>query len=360
MQGTPKPYLEALTTMRGIAAWWVACYHFRQLLPDRLPTWLAGILANGDLAVDFFFQLSGFIISYNYIAVLGALSVRNYIGFLLKRLGRIYPLHLFVLLIYLANPLAIVLFSMQGVPGDRYDPLYFVLSVLLMQNWGLTSSLAWNVPAWSISTEWFVYLIFPLVAGGILRSFSAASRALCGCLALWALLVAIWFHEGVGLGAAIPRLGLVRCLIQFLMGALIHRMLVHRPDIARVVALPAIVTGGLLLVGWFLAVPVAAPDYAVVPIVWALWIYGLAADTSIAANIGRWRLGVGLGEISYSTYLIHFFVLDWVKFLLVGPGEALVRNFLACIVATLVLSWILYRSVEVPGRRWVRGLAEGV
>lgn len=356
MKGMLKPYLGALTTMRGIAAWWVACYHFRQLLPPDLPSWLAGVLANGDLAVDFFFQLSGFIISYTYITQLARVSWRSYSSFIVKRLARIYPLHIFMLLLYVLNPIAILLLSEQGLPGDRYSPWYFLLSVVLMQNWGFTDSLAWNIPAWSISTEWFVYLIFPLIIGGFLRLFSEGYRACLGLLVLWAVLAAIWFQQDVALGSAIPRLGLLRCVIQFLMGALIHRMLVHRPDVARVLGGPALVLGGLLLLGWATLHPV--PDYAVIPGVWALWIYGLAAPTGIGALIGRWRFGIGIGEMSYSTYLVHFFVLDWVKFLLVRRGDGLVGNFLVCIAVTLVMSWVLYRFVEIPGRRWGRSLAE--
>lgn len=356
MGGTPKPYLDSLTTMRGIAAWWVACYHFRQLLPAGLPYWLMGGLANGDLAVDFFFQLSGFIIAYNYITQLDRVSWRSYTAFIVKRLARIYPLHIFVLLLYVLNPIAILLFSTQGLPGDRYSLSYFLLSVVLMQNWGFTDALAWNVPAWSISTEWFVYLVFPLIAGSFLHFFSDGRRALFGFLLLWAVLGAIWYHQGVALGGDISRLGLARCVIQFLMGATVQRMLAHRPDVARLLAAPAIVLGVLLLLAWVLFDPL--PDYAVIPGVWALWIYGFAANTGIGARLGRWRVGVAIGEASYSTYLIHFFVLDWVKFLLVRAGGGEVRDFLVCIALTVVMSWVLYRFVEVPGRRWGRSLAE--
>ena len=63
-----------------------------------------------------------------------------------------------------------------------------------------------------------------------------------------------------------------------------------------------------------------------------------------------------LGLISYSTYLVHVFVKDWVKFLLVKPTVPVWAYSLAYIAITLAASIVLYRMVEVPGRRLFRTL----
>src|SRR5207253_1604119 len=80
--------------------------------------------------------------------------------FFVARFARIYPLHAFMMAVLLLNPLA-QLFSRAGLDDARYDPSYFFLSLLMIQNWGFTGHLAWNIPAWSISTEWFAYFLFP-------------------------------------------------------------------------------------------------------------------------------------------------------------------------------------------------------
>ena len=53
--------LRALTSVRGIAAWFVVLYHIRLSIAGLSPDWVA-VFAKGYLAVDFFFLLSGFVI----------------------------------------------------------------------------------------------------------------------------------------------------------------------------------------------------------------------------------------------------------------------------------------------------------
>src|SRR5437870_3768423 len=55
-------FFPALTAMRGLAAWWVVFYHFRGEVPKALfGETLYSVISHGDLAVDFFFELSGFV-----------------------------------------------------------------------------------------------------------------------------------------------------------------------------------------------------------------------------------------------------------------------------------------------------------
>ena len=106
--------------------------------------------------------LSGFVLALNYAeSFRGGLAGAT--GFYRPRFARIYPLHFVILMAFLLNPAAIALFSTSGdTSAYRWD--YFGLSLFLVQNWGLSSELAWNDPAWSISTEVFAYLLFPFAA----------------------------------------------------------------------------------------------------------------------------------------------------------------------------------------------------
>ncbi|MBB4632011.1 acyltransferase family protein [Sphingosinicella soli] len=60
--------LDALTSLRGLAAWWVVLYHTRSVLEPYVSGGVFGFLKNGDLAVDMFFVLSGFVMYLNYHA----------------------------------------------------------------------------------------------------------------------------------------------------------------------------------------------------------------------------------------------------------------------------------------------------
>ena len=88
--------IPALTSIRGIAAWWVVLYHFREHLPSGCPEWLLALTAHGYLAVDLFFILSGFVLALNYAESLPG-DLAGATGFYRLRFARIYPLHFVIL-----------------------------------------------------------------------------------------------------------------------------------------------------------------------------------------------------------------------------------------------------------------------
>jgi peptidoglycan/LPS O-acetylase OafA/YrhL len=351
--GSPGLQIElpALTGVRGLAAWWVVIYHFRENLP--LGDWpIAGALINrGYLAVDLFFVLSGFIIGMNYMAGFQTFSIRRYLRFLALRLGRIYPLHLFMMVIFLINPIAILLLSQAHDPGSRYDFRYYVMSLLLMQNWGFSERTAWNVPAWSISTEWFAYLIFPgIVWMG--RLASTTWRAVLGIVVSLLLLTYIMSIVGDDISAN----GLVRCVLEFTAGLLVFVIWRSRSAHSRL-------GSGLLTIVWVPVLTAAfvfpEPDYPAAAAAWCFLIYGLANNRALLSKFFSIRLIHRIGEYSYSTYLVHYFIRDWIKFAVLGrhmDWRIETGLFLAC---TALASVILYRLIEVPGRNHVRGLVNG-
>src|SRR2546423_13953147 len=119
---TPRPeVLPALTVMRGLAAWWVVLYHFRDEVPKVLfGDTLYSVISHGDLAVDFFFELSGFVIALRYADQFSRPNWVGYKEFLIARLARLYPAYISVLVLFIANPISILLFSTIKDPGQRY------------------------------------------------------------------------------------------------------------------------------------------------------------------------------------------------------------------------------------------------
>lgn len=99
MQSSGRRDLPQLTGIRIIAALWVVLFHFAPTLTRIVPETgaLFYFAQDGYLAVDLFFVLSGFVIAYQYFD-----AVRDkrlpYRSFLWRRLARIYPAHLLVLL----------------------------------------------------------------------------------------------------------------------------------------------------------------------------------------------------------------------------------------------------------------------
>ena len=154
---------EALDGWRGIAALLVALYH----LPFINHLYSIPIIRNSFLFVDFFFVLSGFVIAYAYSQ---RLNNKKEIGlFIFRRIGRLWPLHVFVLLLFvLMELLKIYVMSKSGggwehaeAPfSNEYSVNSLFSNIFLLQSIGLHDELTWNYPSWSISVEFYTYLIF--------------------------------------------------------------------------------------------------------------------------------------------------------------------------------------------------------
>jgi len=162
--------MSFLTSLRGLAAILVVLYHASYNVDWPEGHLLKLVFSQGFLAVDFFFVLSGFIIAYTYSDRFSEFTWSNYRVFLWKRFARIYPLHLFVMLLFVS--ITVVIFITGRPPDSRWYPVDgFFFKVLLIDAWWTGYATTWNVPSWSISAEWFVYLTFPC----LLRPFVGAS-----------------------------------------------------------------------------------------------------------------------------------------------------------------------------------------
>ncbi|MBS0493914.1 MAG: acyltransferase [Proteobacteria bacterium] len=346
-------YVPALTGLRGVAAWWVVLYHFADPLIDLVPTWVLSLVRHGYLAVDLFFILSGYVIYITSGQSLRAPARFVVFRFILNRLIRIYPLHLVMMFVYLANPLALWLFSSSGVGDGRYDWDYYVASIFLVQNWGWFERLQWNVPAWSISTEFAAYLFCPLlITFGVARLSTNVYKLIFAILFLAIFIGLIFNAAGAqSIGEKISSLGLMRCLIEFCMGLCLGAIgcvantaggMFRFSNSLTIIALMGVF---VLLMNYFI------PNYWFVPIVFVVLIYILSRGDVLFSRILSSAWIHYLGLISYSTYLVHFFVKDWVKFFSesIGFGQ-LVLYVLACLVASMVL----YKYVEGPSRSILR------
>jgi peptidoglycan/LPS O-acetylase OafA/YrhL len=267
MQTNPtSPYISSLTSLRGIAAWWIVIYHFREaltLMPDNP---LLGVIEQGFLAVDFFFILSGFVIFINYQSYFPQLSFTSCRDFFIKRMARVYPLHFVIMIIFLINPIVITFFSQAGNLNDRYNADYYLASLLMIQNWGFFDNLAWNIPAWSISTEFGAYLVFPLLAVTIRNYFISAYWHVIAILMFCIAIFILFSEKGYpSLGSGIPNIGLIRCVIEFAMGTVIGHFYLNFGNQYKSAR-----NWGLLsaLIFTCFALLAGLPDYAYVPVTW--------------------------------------------------------------------------------------------
>ena len=350
MKASPEApaHLDALTGLRGIAAWLVVLYHIRLSLTEILPAPVIDGLAKGYLAVDLFFILSGFVLWYNYAPRLRAGGIGAAGLFLWRRFARIWPLHVLILALFVAFALALLA---TGRDASAYPLAQLPLHVLLMQNWGLTDSLAWNDPAWSISTEMAAYLAFPLVVLAArwerlpAVALAAIGAGLAGAIALW-----FGAQGETALGADIARLGLMRCLLEFSLGNIACLLWLRWRSKHASAALALTACAAILCMGFSLALP----ETVFVPAAFVTGLLALALGRgAIVRALGRPVLRY-LGEISYSTYLAHTFLFLLFKLAFVDAslriGWASLAGFLLLVLS---VSAALYHGVEKPAQRWL-------
>jgi peptidoglycan/LPS O-acetylase OafA/YrhL len=166
--------LDGVDLLRGLAIFFVLMNHvnlrlliahlpYTNGLPDQL---VSSLVWNGQLGVQMFFAVSGFLITSTTLRRWGSLSHVSLSGFYLMRFARIAPL-LFLLLavlsalhfIHLEN--FVISSKTGGVGRALVAALTFHINVLEARRGYLPGS--WDV-LWSLSVEEMFYLLFPLVA----------------------------------------------------------------------------------------------------------------------------------------------------------------------------------------------------
>ena len=344
--------LNQLAGLRGICAWWVVLYHSLGLMDDSVPLRVKTFIAHGYLAVDLFFLLSGFVIFLSYHAALSKNFPHSVRKFYWNRFSRIYPLHFVMLGGYLLLFAAFTFLSSSKAAPSSYTWTTFIQSMFLVHMW-FGSDLTWNVPSWSISSEWFVYLFFPLMAYSLrkLRG-GVAMHLFCIALAAVILHLIFWMNGLDSIGADISHMALVRTMFEFLMGVFVGSLYVNHRDFLERHATTAL-AGFIALCAVYAAT--STPDYALIPITFAFLIAYLSVTTSwITATLCTPVL-VYLGEISYSTYMVHYLVYDLLKAAFVADTHHINQLYVwLSFVAVLILSVLLHHAVDMPSQRYFR------
>jgi peptidoglycan/LPS O-acetylase OafA/YrhL len=344
--------LNQLAGLRGICAWWVVFYHSLILMNDSVPLPIKLFIAHGYLAVDLFFLLSGFVIFLSYHESLSTNFPHSVGKFYWKRFSRIYPLHFVMLGGYLALFGAFTYLSSSHAAPDAYTWSTFIQSMFLVHMW-FGSDLTWNVPSWSISSEWFVYLFFPLVAYSLRKLRGGIAMHVLSIVLAAVILHVIYAKSGLNsIGADIPHMALVRTLFEFLMGVFVGSLYVNHLDFLQRNAGAALAGFVALCVLYAMT---SMPDYALIPIIFALLIAYLCVTTSWITTALSTPVLVYLGEISYSTYMVHYLVYDLLKAAFISDTHEINQVHLwLSFVAVFILSVVLHHAVDMPSQKYFR------
>jgi peptidoglycan/LPS O-acetylase OafA/YrhL len=404
--------IPALTGLRFLAAISVAISHGSSMIlkfepRDVVTGWLPMASAFG---MTLFFVLSGFVIHYNYRRLVTARGWSGLGAFLWARFARLYPLFLLILVLDVLLGRQLFDFLLGNTTGFTNILQSLPYYLLFIQSWVYVpfgdNSLIYvtgdNVAlTWSISTEWFFYLAYPVIALLVLRV--RRPIVILFAMLIWSLLwggmasfldgrsteIDAWAvgHYGPIAGMADGyQDSFVRWLLyfspylrigEFILGCLTAQLFLLLRD--RIVTPREQAIGRLLLTLSIISVPLIIfltysseyqvallfslrLNYGLAPSV-ALILFGAARYENGVSRFLRSRPVVALGEASYSIYLTHFLIFLILTSYLGAALPATVPNivflyvrFVFVLSLICVISLGLQAIVEVPTRRWLRRL----
>lgn len=376
-----KAHVLPLDSIRGIAATSVVIHHLL-LMPTFLAAFPHNAWTNWSffrsawLLVDLFFVLSGIVMSLSYVdGEFGRFSLRE---FMVRRLARVYPLHVVMLLANLLFRLLRIGLVMAGVviavPAafEVNNTYSFVLNLFLLHSMGFIDYLSWNAPSWSISVEFCTYLAFGLVVllaqrfGSPLYFYVAAALIALGSLAF---IIFVLDKPSLGLQTDF---GILRCFTSFFLGALTARIV---KDVPRTVS--PLVQGALQLAAMIASVVLVSMVEAypaasfLAPIVFAIFLGSLLAFPN-ATLVPRMLVAgplVWMGRRSYSIYMVHALIVLLAEYFVravghrnivaldsIFPGLPATANLVVSLGVVLVVSHFTYFYIEIPGGKLLRNV----
>lgn len=350
-----KKHIESLDCYRGVAALGVAAIHF-----NINSSFFNSKFANG-LFVQMFFVLSGFVLLINYIN-----KIRNFsdiIQFIKKRILRLYPLHFFFLLLFLMIEITKYFFFIKYnlLPNEKIFEKNnfetFVYNLFLLQSFLEFHS--YNTPSWSISVEFYTYVIFSIII------YLGIKKRIISLILLFIIIYLIKFKETFGADLGIQ--SLLSCIYSFTIGSIfgyyfIYKKIILNKNILNFLFLL------ILFINIFLLFFIKKNNFAYLyPVAFGLLFYltGHVKINTLIYKIIFNKFLIFLGKISYSIYMSHLIIfwilMQFLRFIIklptyvneFGVTKVSLTNLEAnivtvlCYVIVIIFSYLTHKHVEL-------------
>lgn len=368
-----KPHYDLLDGLRGVAALLVVVYHVFEgfsfaELTNGAGDGLIRTFNHGYLAVDFFFMLSGFVISYAYDDRFRSMSLGS---FFKRRLIRLHPMLLVGVLIGATT------FLIQGAvtwSGEAVAPQWIALSALLAcfmipalpgvgyEVRGNGEAFPLNGPSWSLFFEYIGNILYALILRRLNKAWLAVVVALTGLGWAWFALTNVSGYGSMGVGWTIDSVnfggGMLRMLFPFALGMLLARH--FKPLYVR----GAFAWCSLALVGLFAVPYIEGQEPVCMNSVYELFCLAVAFPLIVwlgASGVAGGKKASAvcdlLGQLSYPLYVIHYpFMYLFYDFLIKEERYTLASAWpqaLAVVVGCLLLAYALLKCYDLPVRRYL-------
>jgi peptidoglycan/LPS O-acetylase OafA/YrhL len=305
---TKKMHFRVLDSWRGVAALLVALFH----LNLYSSIYSLDFIRNAYLFVDFFFVLSGFVITYSYAHRLETFDDLG--SFAIRRVGRLWPLHAVVLLAFVAAESAKAALAARGAsfylpPFTGTNSLNTIpMNLVFGQSFGFVEHLTWNPPSWSICAEFWTYLVFAVVlvlSSTRLARFGFAATGLIVVILAGSVSILVLFGQH-GIDASYD-LGFVRCLYGFLVGHLTYRLFRAASNAkfdARLLEWAM-----LVLIVTYVSLAGRTEYSFFAPLVFAAAVFVFAFEAGPVSRLMSNKVNDWLGKVSYSIYMWQAFII---------------------------------------------------
>jgi peptidoglycan/LPS O-acetylase OafA/YrhL len=334
---TQKSRITPIDGLRGFAVLVVFVYH------------TLGIPVSGDIGVDIFFTMSGFLISSQIFNEIERTRTINIVKFYLNRVVRLIPAFLAVCALYLA---IYYCFGKYSYPANETADITTMLGMIFMANIYMAQDLH-PIPflqhTWTLAVEWQFYLAWPLILITLtkcgLKSKPLMVVSICaGIVTIWILRLAgdrFLQFDGILLGSLIP-------LIKdnkFIVGLFKNRfagLLIFCPAILVMVAFVFNVAQPYTML----------PPKTVVSVMTMIAILFFTINyDSIYNNIFDNSPMRYFGKISYGLYLYHYPIAA----LMYSNGFDSKQMLVVGIIVAIPLAEVSWRYMEEPIlKAWAR------
>ena len=333
--------VEQLDGLRGIFSVLVVVHHHNAFKDSIF--YNNFFVINSSLFVDFFFVLSGFVISMNYIGRIN--TKQDFFQFVKKRFLRLYPLLFFTEIVFLSANLVgenSILKHVSNLGLSYYfltalDTLTFMGSTPVLGGW-----IGLNYPAWSISSEMISYLVF-----GLVLLFLPGKKN-------WAFLIIIILSALFIIDQKEYLLtydyGFIRGLLCFCMGIFTFEVIKKMDFKLSFLEIPYLL---LLISAMYFVHHFELNLWKLVfPFIFSVGIFIFCNSSGIVSQLLCTRPFQYLGRISYSIYLNHAIVLIFVNILLFRLFKSpqtewmIGISLLVSITITIIYSHFTYEWIE--------------
>ena len=368
-----KPHYELLDGLRGIAAILVLFYHIFEGFSFAEVTngdgdGIIRVLNHGHIAVDFFFILSGFVISYAYDDRWKSMGTWQ---FFKRRLIRLHPMLVMGAIIgtiayafvgfekwdgstapigWVMTAMLLTMFMIPAVPGVPYEVR------------GNGEMFPLNGPSWSLFFEYIGNILYGIIIRRLSTKWLTVLCSVLGCGLAYYALGNVSGYGSIGVGWTIDNVNLIGGLLRMLFPFTLGMVLARNFTSGKIKG--AFWTCSIALIALFIVPYIEGLEpicmnsiYEMVcisvifPVI--VWVGASGMMTGgKSTSICRF-----LGEISYPVYIVHYPIMYlFYAYLIESEIYTLQDSWLWVLVAcatSIALAYACLKLYDIPMRKYL-------